>query len=129
MKKRILKITISVFVVGVLLSGAALGAIVWHIGQSVQENCRVAQDAHPHPGDDVGALVGLLNSTEHSLHDRNHKAIWTLGQLRDPRALPALAAVYTGESCDHDNRLCQYELEKAIRLCGGTPNPPREPEH
>jgi len=129
MKKRIVKITVSVIAVGALLCGAALGAVVWHIRQAVQENCQLVQEAHPHPGDNVVALVDFMNSTEHSLHDRNHKAIWTLGQLRDTKALAALEPVYTGQSCDHDTSLCQYELEKAIKLCGGTPTPPRKTKH
>jgi hypothetical protein len=129
MKKRIVKITLSVVAVGVLLCGAALGAVVWHIRQSVQAHCQLAQQAHAHPGDDVAALVDFMNTPEHSLHDRNHKAIWTLGQLRDPKALASLESVYTGQSCDHDSSLCQYELKKAIKLCGGTPNPPRKTKH
>jgi hypothetical protein len=129
MKRRVVKITVSVLVLGVLICGATLGAIVLSIRQSVQENCELAQQAHPHPRDDVAALVDFMNSPEHSLHDRNHKAIWTLGRLRDPKVLPALESIYTGESCDHENQLCQYELEKAIRLCGGTPIPPRKTEH
>jgi len=122
MKKRAIKIVVSVFVVGVLLCGVALGAILLNIHQSVQANCRVAQQAHPHPGDDVAALIDFMNSTSHC-------AIWTLGRLRDPKALPALESVYTGEKCEHNKTLCQGELEKAIKLCGGTPNPPGKIKH
>jgi len=129
MKKRTKKITVSVLVVSALCCGATLGTIMWNIHQSVQENCQTAQQAHPHPGDDVAALVDFMNSAEHSLHDRNHKAIWTLGRLRDSKTLPALESVYTGESCDHEKELCQYELEKAIKQCGGTPSPPRKTKH
>ena len=120
---------VSILVVGVLLCGAALGAIVWNIQQSLHENCSLAQQAHPHPEDDVAALVDFMNSAEHSLWDRNHKAIWALGRLGDAKALSALESVYTGESCDHETGLCQYELEKAIKQCGGTPNPPRKTKH
>ena len=129
MKKRVLKITASILVLGVLACGAALGAIKWHIHQSVQMNCQSAQHAHPHPGDDVAALIDFMNSESRSLWDRTHRGVWTLGQLRAPKALPALESVYTGEACDHEHHLCQYELEKAIKLCGGTPNPPRETKH
>lgn len=38
---------------------------------------------------------------------------------------PALKSVYTGAPCDHDKYLCQYELGKAIKLCGGVAVPPR----
>jgi hypothetical protein len=64
-----------------------------------------------------------VNSDVHPLRERN-LAVWTLGRLRDRRALPSLTAAYTGDLCDHDKTLCQYELEKAIKLCGGTPEPP-----
>ena len=126
MKKRVVKITVSIVVVGLLLCGAALGAIMWHIRQTVQGNCQSAQHAHPYPGDDVAALIDFMNSESHSLWDRTHRGVWTLGQIRDPRALSALESAYTGELCQHDTRLCQGELEKAIKLCGGVPNPPRQ---
>ena len=121
MKKRVVKVAGGVIVVGVLAGGVAVGAIAWSIHQAVEENCRVAQQAHPHPGDNVAALIDFVNSTSHSPEERSHVGVWTLGRLRDPRALPALECVYTGEPCQHERNLCQYELEKAIKLCGGTP--------
>ena len=121
MKKRVVKVAGGVIVVGVLAGGVAVGAIAWSIHQAVEENCRVAQQAHPHPGDNVAALIDFVNSTSHSPEDRSHVGVWTLGRLRDPRALPALECVYTGEPCQHERNLCQYELEKTIKLCGGTP--------
>ena len=93
MKTRVVKVAITVLVVGVLVCGLGLGVIARHCHMCAQENCQIAQQAHPHPGDDVAALIDFMNSAEHSLWDRNHKAIWTLGQLRDPKALPALEAV------------------------------------
>lgn len=47
-------------------------------------------------------------------------AVWTLGRLRDVRALPVLPAGFMGARCDHDKALCQYKLAKAIRACGGS---------
>jgi hypothetical protein len=128
MKKRIVKITVSIVVVGVLFCGAVLGAILWHIHQSVKLNCQSAQHAHPHPGDDVAALIDYMNSENHSLWDRTHRGVWTLGQLRDNRALSALEKVYIGK-CDHYKKLCQYEVRKAVKLCGGTPRPLGEKKH
>ena len=118
--KRVLKIAGILLVACIVLCGAAVAGIYWDIHRSVQHYCAVAQQAHPCPGDDVEALIAYMNSPEHSLRERN-LAVWTLGRLQDPRALPALGAVYTGEPCDHDRCLCQYELKKAIKLCGGTP--------
>jgi uncharacterized iron-regulated membrane protein len=109
----------------ILVGGTALGAVLWQIHRSVEASCARAQQAHPHPGDDVAALAAYVLSEAHPLSDRNG-AVWTLGRLRDPAVLPALESVYTGESCRHDAILCQYELEKAIRRCGAIPAPMRE---
>ena len=69
-------------------------------------------------GDGVEALIALAESEERSLRDRNH-AIWALGRLRDARVVPALEALYTGEPCDHDRSVCQYELTKTLANCRG----------
>mgnify|MGYP000218033278 CR=1 FL=1 len=123
--KRMLRTGAIVLAVLACLGGAACGALLWHIHASVERYCSVAQAAHPHPGDDVAALIDFVKSDEHSLADRN-LAVWTLGRLRDSAALPALESFYTGGECDHDTRLCQGELWKAIVLCGGTPQPRHE---
>jgi hypothetical protein len=124
--KRILKTGAIALVIVVLLGAVAFGALLWHIHASARRYCAIAQAAHPHPGDDVAALIDFMKSGEHSLRERN-LAVWTLGRLRDPAALPALESFYTGGKCDHDTRLCQGELHKAITLCGGTPRPLSEP--
>lgn len=129
MKKRVVKIIIATLISAVLLSGITLGVIVWYIQYSVQKNCVIAQQVHPHPDDDVAALIDFMNSGSHSFLERTHLAVWTLGRLHDPKALPALESVYTGELCKHDKFLCQYELAKAIKQCGGTPSPPRKTKH
>jgi len=127
-RKQVLRLLLISVSVCVLLAGAALGAIFWSIHQSVHKCTVLAQEAHPSPGDDVAALVAYMNSDEHDLQQRN-LAVWTLGRLRDPHALASLQAVYTGELCDHSKYLCQYELAKAITLCGGIPDPPRKTRH
>ena len=123
--KRILKVCLIAVAACVSLGGVAYGAILWHIDESAKQRCSVAQEAHPYAGDDISSLSEFMNCDGHSLRERN-LAIWTLGHLRDPAALPALESVYTGGECDHDTQLCQYELQKAIELCGGTLNPPRK---
>ena len=120
--KRTLRIAAIVLVVLACLGGVAYGAMLWHIHAFAQQHRSIAQKAHPHPGDDVASLIDFMRSDDHSLRQRN-LAVWTLGRLRDPAALPALASVYTGGECHHDTQLCQHELQKAIRLCGGTPRP------
>ncbi len=128
MNKRVMKIAGFVVLIGIVLGGTALGGIYWYIQKCAQENCKLAQQAHPHPGDDVAALIDFMNSDSHSLWDRTHRGVWTLGQFRDSRALPALEKVYTGK-CDHEQKLCQYEVRKAVKLCGGTPRPLEERKH
>lgn len=126
--KRVLKIVLIVLVLCMSLSGIALGGIFWYIHHSVQKYCTFAQQAYPHPADNIAALIDLMNSDHHSCRDRN-RAIWTLGRLRDRSVLPALESVYTVQSCQHDKFLCQYELKKAIILCGGASRFLRQTEH
>jgi len=70
-------------------------------------------------GDKVEALVKLVACDGCAVTERNH-AVWALGQIGDPRAMPALQKYYTGAKCDHQHALCQYELRKAIRKIDGT---------
>lgn len=128
MKKRVLKWLMVMAIACAVLFGAILAAAVFRTQADVRAHIARAQQAHPHPGDDTAALVEYTQTGTHLLHDRN-LAVWTLGRLRDPAAIAALAEAYTGELCDHDAFLCQYELEKAIIRCGGTPDPPRKKNH
>ena len=126
---RSVRLLTQVFAIITLLGCVAVGAMLFVIHQSVRAHCRVAQQAHPHVGDDVAALIDFLDSPAHSLRERNEIGVWTLGRLGDARAMPVLQAYYTGESCDHERNLCQYELLKAIRRCRGTvDSPPRASE-
>ena len=119
-KKRniLLAVALALFV---LVTGA-LGYCRWSIQSGLDSCCEIAQSAHPHPGDDVAAMMAYVQSDAHPLTDRNH-IVWALGQARDSRALPVLEQYYTGTECDHAQALCQGELEKAMKLCKGeTPN-------
>jgi hypothetical protein len=77
-----------------------------------------AEATQRYPGDRVEALITYVNSENHSLSQRN-RAVWALGQIGDKRALATLERWHTGQPCDHDNLLCQRELQKAIRACKG----------
>src|SRR4030042_2030169 len=77
-----------------------------------------AEATQQHPGDRIEALIAYVNSEDHILRKRN-LAVWALGQIGDERALPVLSRFYTARPCDHDNCLCQRELQKAIKLCDG----------
>jgi len=80
-----------------------------------------AEATQQYPGDRIEALITYVESENHSLRQRN-LAVWSLGQIGDEYALPTLEKSYTGGPCDHDNCLCQRELEKAIKLCQGSLN-------
>ena len=105
-----------------LMVVALLGAFL-AIGLSIGSGVRDASAASvaAYGGDRVDALISVVNSPAHSLHERN-RAVWALGQLGDERALPVLERYVTGQPCDHARGICQHELSKAIRLCRGAKN-------
>jgi hypothetical protein len=66
----------------------------------------------------------LVKDNNQSFRNRN-SAIWALGQLGDPQALPILQSLYTGMIPDReplDAGISQYELKKAINLVNGGTN-------
>jgi hypothetical protein len=83
------------------------------IGLGVRKFSQLAQEQYP--SDRVSALIKMVECESCPMADRNH-AVWALGQLADQRALPILEKHYTGKPCDHVNEVCQYELDKALRL-------------
>jgi hypothetical protein len=107
-----LKIALGVVVLIIL----AVGATVWDIAKSVDENIEIAQKAHPAEADDVASLIAYVNSPKHTLIEKNH-AVWTLGRIGDERAVAALKPHFTGIKCFHVEELCQKELKRAIKRC------------
>ncbi len=89
---------------------------VW-IDHGVKTECDLAKKEFGE-GECVEALLVKVQNEQIPLTDRN-KVVWALGQLGDNRALPILNSLYTGEKCDHEKFLCQYELRKAIKLLEG----------
>jgi heme/copper-type cytochrome/quinol oxidase subunit 2 len=90
--------------------------ICWNIGAGVRSISKIA--LRNHPGNQVSALMALVESEQHGYRERN-LAIWALGQLGDSRALPLLERLYTGKASDEMVELSQYEIKKAIALCKG----------
>ena len=92
------------------------------IGRSVSKQCKKAQSQYL--GGCVVALAQVVDDDKNSLDERK-QAIWALGQLGDGRALPVLEEYFdgSGAQCDHETKLCQYELEKAINLIKSGFNP------
>jgi hypothetical protein len=111
-------IGIALVLIAVALAFAFLGVSV-AIGLGVRSIGETALRAFP--GDRVPALMQLVESDRHEMRDRN-RAIWALGQLGDPRALPLLRKHFTGGESDERMELSQYELKKAIALCEGATN-------
>jgi len=122
-KRRTLIYWLPVMAVAAIVVGfAGLTGLEWWILGGAHERGAIAM--REFPGDRVEALSALVQSEGHSLTERN-RAVWALGQIADPRALPGLQRYYTGGECDHARFLCQYELKKAIDRCNGKNRPPR----
>lgn len=91
-------------------------SLLW-IRVEVVTTCKFA--ISDYGGDCVEALEQLVVDQDRGFRNRN-SAVWALGQLADPSALPTLRSVYTGNIPDReplDQMLSQYELAKAIRWC------------
>jgi hypothetical protein len=110
---KIARWTLGIFL-GALVAVYAAADIV--IGVGLHDISRTAMDRFG--GDRIEALIKLADCETCLLEERNH-AVWALGQFRDERALPVLYKYYDGGSCDHASRICQHELEKAIRWTKG----------
>jgi hypothetical protein len=117
--RRLVRVISRAAVIGLVLITALILGTTWLIESGVHAATEAA--LLERPGDPVPALMAYLESPAHTLRDRN-RAVWALGQLGDARALPVLGRHFTGRQCDHGNALCQHELKKAIRLCGGATN-------
>lgn len=100
----------------VLLLYAGFAGLVWWIQADAHKVS--AQAMQEFSGDEVQALLTLVQSERHTLAKRN-AAVHALGQIGDRRALPVLEKFYTGGQCEHDKLLCQQELRKAIDRCHG----------
>ena len=114
--KNYFKIATIVFFICLLVGSVGIGAVFLEIQRSVEKYITISQKAHPVKDDNVASLIEYINSDKHTLAEKK-QAVWALGRIADPRALNVLEGYYTGDECDHDNKLCQYELEKAIKRC------------
>ena len=99
-------IGIGIFVLMFLITTSWIANTVKTDCQQIEEQTHLAC---------VDSFILKLQDEEISLKQRNHY-VWLLGQLGDEKALPTLKKYYTGDECDHEKYLCQYELKKAINL-------------
>lgn len=106
------KYTVGVLVilVPVLFTIVAVAELL--IGSGVRTYSKKAQ-TYFH-GKRVEALIAMVESESCNLQDRND-AVWTLGQLDDPRALPVLEKYYKGAKGYQPNNLSQNRLRIALR--------------
>lgn len=112
LKRLIMRTVIIVF--ACLLSTYA-GLRIWIWGDAKQ----FAKQAVEHFNTDrTSALILYLDSNEYTFKEKN-KAVWAMGVLKEKNALPKLEMMYTGEECNHDSAICQYELYKAIHKIKG----------
>ena len=111
----------SVYTIFFILSACVLfyGVACWTIYKEVRSICQGAKEHFD--GDEVEATIALLES-ETSFVVKN-RAVWALGQIGDPRALPALqdqlTAIPCEKPCPKHKYVCQYGLETAIKNCSG----------
>ena len=117
LSRRVKIVLIGVVVCAGLL-GTACGGLYGWIQWDAHQKAKAVLAAYPQASDEVEALLLRMESPDCTLKQRN-QAVWILGRLADERALARLVQVYTGQPCEHDKFLCQYELEKAICRCGG----------
>jgi len=100
----------------ILLTLFSLGFSKIHAG--VKSACIQAKQKHD--GDCVESLIAFIKSETSTLREKN-RAIWALGQLADKKALPFLEemneSIPPKTPCNHDEQICQYEIEKAIKWC------------
>lgn len=111
---------LGLIVAGGALAAAALGVVIviGSIQAGVRRETDRALQAFPAVEDPVLALLEVVQSDRFAIEQRN-KAVWAVGRLGDERALPVLLANFHPDHCDHGRELCQHELAKAIKLCGG----------
>jgi hypothetical protein len=97
-----------------LLALLALTAIIVSIRTGLQDISDLATARFPGTHR-TAALIQLADSEDFPLKHRN-RAVWALGQTVEQQALPTLNKHYDGRACTHATRLCQHELQKAIRM-------------
>ena len=112
MRPNWLKYAVGVFGILVLVLFTIVAVFELPIGSGVRAFSQNAQ-ANFH-GKRVEALIAMVECESCYLQDRND-AVWTLGQLDDPHALPVLEKYYVGAKGYQPNNLSQDRLRIALR--------------
>jgi hypothetical protein len=94
---------------------AAFAGISYVVHKEIATMCARARQKYP--GDNVEALTRYFDAESLNYQER-HQVVWTLGELRDKRALPTLEGLLGNKRYD------RYEVKKAIKkITGEIPNP------
>lgn len=115
--KRARKVWTMAAVVMVLALTAYAGLYGW-IQMTAHQRVRAVRAAYPQAATDAEALTLQMQNESESMQARN-RAVWIAGRLRAKETLPVMESCYTAADCQHGSALCQHELEKAIKRCGG----------
>ena len=113
------RIIIWIIVAGFVL---LLGSAGYTFNQIYRQVTRITELAKSEfSGDAVKALSSLIESDAYGFEEKN-TAIWALGQLADPAALPFLEELNAKTKddtipFDRSSGLSNYEIEKAIKWC------------
>jgi hypothetical protein len=106
---------LAVLALVLLAAGTAWAMIEWGVASA--QRSAVAQFSGR---DSSQALIDLVNCENCAMEQRN-RAVWTLGQIREQRALAALHQHFYDGPCDHSKFICQHELRKALKRIESQP--------
>ncbi len=96
----------------------AYAALYGWIQMTAHQKVDAVRAAYPQANSDAEALIRQIQNESESMQMRN-TAVWIAGRLRVKEALPVMKSHYSAQDCEHESNLCQHELEKAIKRCGG----------
>jgi len=108
-------------IIGVLLGLGILffaGMSFSRLHSTVKSVCLAAKNEYKK--DCVSSLIETVQSEKHSFKERND-AVWALGQIADPQALPFLTELNRSlpeRNLGYESGLSKPEVEKAIKWCG-----------
>lgn len=113
-KKTIIILLLSAFTIALTLFSYSFYVIY----RGVKATCLKAQNEYKE--NCLYSLITYIEADKHTIKERN-SAIWALGQLADPKALPFLYKLNESlpeqDKCSYSVYLCKYEVKKAIKWC------------
>ena len=120
MKKAIVKIVLWVF--GIIVAILIVVTLIFGYNMYSKAKVITTEAKSEFKSDSIQSLINYINSPNHTLKEKN-SAVWALGQFADKKAVPFLTKLSEeltgsdGEELSHDNYVCRYEVDKALRQC------------